>query len=520
MPLSGKNPELNFAQQVSFVDSTSGVNVTPGEAADRGVVEVQLAVTGTASGSWIKIYPYVNVYDQQGTDDFTNCVFDPVDDGNNEDSFTDPTDPNRRLGPSSTCFPEFTFVRQGQTDYRKQFDVTDIGAASDGPGLQGCSGAGCLPANTPLVISNPGTWVRPRFSLVPFAGREIRLRFLYTSIEIGVTQTMDLFFGRPDTVGDDGWYIDDIHIDQALGNALTLSPDTASIVPIPCGTCASVTAVLTATPNPTSGPGQVTTLSAKDSAATGCIDGIVQFKFFIDVNLNGSFDAGVDTVLRDWTDNSTFVDAPGVDTAYGVQTRCSTNFLCHSAVASPDVSNLLVTVGCPQSPVALKASFNQTIKVNKVPTNATIVWPNPEFVFAIKGDLTSSRFCTGAGGGLQRACYADADCTTNVGSGGGGVCGVASVIAPATLLLEPAPPPAPGSFSTFNGTVISCLANDLLLTSVTDAVGHSAGQGVYYLVRGKVKHNCNEVGFGYTTQHPRERVGRDAQIFAAPNACP
>jgi hypothetical protein len=95
MPLSGANAELNFAQQVSLVENSAGVNVTSGEAVDRGVVEVQLASTGVPSGSWIKIYPYVNVYDQQGENDFSNCIFDPVDDGNNEDSFFDPTDPAR-----------------------------------------------------------------------------------------------------------------------------------------------------------------------------------------------------------------------------------------------------------------------------------------------------------------------------------------------------------------------------------------------------------------------------------------
>jgi hypothetical protein len=131
---------------VSFVDAASGLDVA-GRGSDRGVVEVRLSSAGVAIGDWIKIHPYVNVYDEQGTDDFSSCLFDPTDDGNDEDSFFDPADPTRRLGPSSTCYPEFAFVRQGQTDHTKTFDVNDVGNASDGPGLQGCSTpVTCLPA--------------------------------------------------------------------------------------------------------------------------------------------------------------------------------------------------------------------------------------------------------------------------------------------------------------------------------------------------------------------------------------
>ena len=311
IPLAGASPQLNFAQQVSFVDSSAGVNVSPGEGVDRGVVEVQRTLGGVAQGSWIKIYPFENGYDEQGTDDFSNCVFDPTDDGNTETDFFDPGDPNRRLGPSSTCFPEFCFVHQGQTDYRKRFDQTDIGNASDGPGLQGCfntctllssractdnadcsgfgaCGTGCLPPNTTTTINNPGTWVRPRFDLSAFAANSLNLRFLFSSIEIGSTEYMDGFFGRPDLSGDDGWYIDDINIAEAIDTPLTLSTDTATIAsPLPCGACGTITAVLDATPASLPAPGQIVTLTAKQSTADKCINGILQYQFWNDVNGNG-----------------------------------------------------------------------------------------------------------------------------------------------------------------------------------------------------------------------------------------
>src|SRR4029079_16688370 len=103
---------------------------------DRGIVQVQLANSSAQGvGSWRKIAPYENLYETQTTDNYTNCLFDPVDDGNTEDDYFDPTDPERRLGPSSTCAPEFSFSRQGAIFYADTFDAADIHHASDGPGL-------------------------------------------------------------------------------------------------------------------------------------------------------------------------------------------------------------------------------------------------------------------------------------------------------------------------------------------------------------------------------------------------
>ena len=69
-------------------------------------------------------------------------LFDPTDDGSTEDDFFDETDPERRLGPSSLCFPEFVFVHQGDTD--EPFQVNNIGRATEaGSGLAGNTGDGC-----------------------------------------------------------------------------------------------------------------------------------------------------------------------------------------------------------------------------------------------------------------------------------------------------------------------------------------------------------------------------------------
>ena len=357
LPLSGANAELSFAQQVAFVDNATYPGVSPGESLQQGVVEIKPSTPPTAP--WIKIYPYSNVYDQQGTDDFPNCMFDPTDDGNNEDSFFDPTDPDRRLGPSSTCYPEFAFVRQGQTDYRKRFDSTDIGLAGDGPGLEGCSNpptAACLPANTPGAVNNPGTWVRTRFSMAPYAGRQISVRFLSTAIEIGSTAYMDSFFGRPNVTGDDGWYIDDIRWTSGPSGAspllalpITLSIDAATIgSPLACGACSAITPALAATPSSLGAPGSLVTVSAGNSTANACLSGVLQYQFWNNADENGTVGDLADVLLRDWTDNSAFVDAPLMTTQYAVKVRCSSDTSCDTAT---NFSILTVSVTCPAVPV-------------------------------------------------------------------------------------------------------------------------------------------------------------------------
>lgn len=217
-PCSPALPTLAFKQQVSFIDSRT-VNASPEEAADRGVVMLQLAdAAGEPVGFWTKLEPYLNRYDQFGTDDYTNCMFDPVDDGTTEDDFFDPTDPYRRLGPSSTCYPERTFVHLGDTD--DPFDPANVGNA-DGPGLQGSSG--------------PGTWVESRVDLSRYRGRSVRLRFLTTSLAVGSAETWEQIFQHNPDPGDDGWWIDDVSVSHTLDvpSAVTVDTNDNSSLPLP-----------------------------------------------------------------------------------------------------------------------------------------------------------------------------------------------------------------------------------------------------------------------------------------------
>ena len=60
---------LSFKHQISLMDSRSSFT-TPGETVDRGVVMAQFADGGGSPvGDWIKLFPFQNPYDQQGTDD-------------------------------------------------------------------------------------------------------------------------------------------------------------------------------------------------------------------------------------------------------------------------------------------------------------------------------------------------------------------------------------------------------------------------------------------------------------------
>jgi hypothetical protein len=473
LPLAGAGPELSWKHQVSLIDNRNITNIPVGQSTDRGVVQIQNADgAGNPVGDWVNLEAFENDRDQQGTDNFANCTFDPVDDGNNEDVFFDPSDPLRRLGPSSTCFPEFSFARAGHTDWRLDFNPANIGLAGDGPGLQGNQGGG---------FRNPGTWVSPKVNLTGFAGRAVRIRFLATSIELAGSQLWDNLFAVDNVVGDDGWFIDDIHIDQAVSSAITLSVDNAVFTGLACGACSLVTPQLTSVPDgtlgdPLDGPGQIVTLDASTSTIDVCNNGIPQYQWWIDTNLNDIVGDAGDTLLRDWTDNATFLDAPQVTTDYGVKVRCSTATSCDTGPGDnpSNATKKRIHVNCPASGNA-KGPFSQAITVNKVNTatiepdsNATVNWTAPASFDLIRGDLIALRASSG----------------------------------------------------NYNGPVAACVANNGNANSVAEATSPgAAGTGIFYLVRPLAAQFCNQTP-GYTTNHPKETAGRDAEIVLDPQACP
>jgi len=212
------SPRLSVVQQVSFADdrltgAPFGTNV------DRGIVMMQRADdAGLPVGDWTRLEPFQNPPDKTNTSAFPNCMFDPIDDGNDEDSFFDPADPLRLLGPSSTCRPERTFSFLGETSL--PFDELRVGGGIGfdneppeyGPGLEGAVGL--------------GTWVESIFDLGRYRGRRIRLRFLTTGMKIGSFENWEQVFAPLNPVpDDDGWFVDAVEVRDTVAAAPTLSVD-------------------------------------------------------------------------------------------------------------------------------------------------------------------------------------------------------------------------------------------------------------------------------------------------------
>jgi hypothetical protein len=320
----GTPPELSWKHQVSLLDWRN-VNAQPGRTADRGWVSLQLAnAVGAPVGNWIRLEPYTNVYDEQSEDNYFNCFFDPIDDGNNEDSVTTrPPDSLRPYGPSSSCYPQFSYAHMGETGLA--FNPSNTGDGQ-GPGLDGASGI--------------GTWVESKVSLFRFRGRSIRFRYQVTGLKAQGAETWEQIFVFNPNPGDDGWWIDDVRITNTLSLPATVVNDTDVFAGVACGAlCNTVTPSLVADPTGLPAPGQVVALSAVASTADKCLNGTIQYRFCISAD-NDCADPQ-DTILRSFTDNPDLIDAPANTTKYAVDVRCSS---LPSCAASTSVT---VPVACP-----------------------------------------------------------------------------------------------------------------------------------------------------------------------------
>ena len=364
----------------------------------------------------MNLQPAQNAYDEQGADNFFNCMFDPVDDGNNEDDFFDPTDPSREFGPSSTCFPEFSWAFMGSVE--GPFAPSNTGHATTPP----------QPSDAPTL--GAGTWVETTVDLSPFRGRRARIRFIVTSIK-GFAETHQDTGNPLIGTSDDGWWIDDVTISETLANPAQLQNDTfalgtcssseqpcieqcrASLAPCsamnPCGagegdcvapcpegetctgpppecgaTCSEVTANVFVEPGQVLNPGSVSTVApgqvvgfdaaapldpetgAQPSSADACHSGVLQFRNCISGDPDGGgpgepdadcADPAIDKILRGWTTNPALSVAPQSTVSYVVEVRCST------ATACLDSQKVEVSVGCPGGANALgpcgRAGFGQ-----------------------------------------------------------------------------------------------------------------------------------------------------------------
>jgi hypothetical protein len=198
-------PELRYWHQISLLDDRALPTTPPSRSADRGVVQYKTVdITGADTSDWIRFEPFQNAYDTQNHDFFNSCMFDPVDDGTTEDDFFDPEDPDRRLGPSSTCHPMFTYSCMGDTD--DPFQVDNICNAATPPRSQDQPDLGT------------GTWVQSKVDLTDLKGRRIKLRFLVSGIKNRYETHDENFEDLNPGPEDDGWWIDDVLIDETLSN--------------------------------------------------------------------------------------------------------------------------------------------------------------------------------------------------------------------------------------------------------------------------------------------------------------
>jgi hypothetical protein len=331
------DPVLSYWHQISLLDHRA-INGNPGRTADRGVVHYQLAdADGSPHGDWIRLEPFQNAYDTQAEDSFFKCMFDPVDDGNTEDDFFDPTDPDRRLGPSSTCYPSLVYSCHGDTD--GAFNTQSVCKATTPPSASDVPELGV------------GTWVQARVDLSGLRGRRIRLRYLVSSVKGALEDWQQQFNFSTNDPRDDGWWIDDIRVDQTLVNPASFIVDPKPNATLPaCGsTCNQVLTRVLVTPPGTvnpgstsiSAPGRVLELNAASpgapSTADRCLSGVLQFRFERDGQL-----------LRSWTGNPIMLDAPvatppATSVTYTVRVRCSTDPSC------VDDEDVVVEVGCPST---------------------------------------------------------------------------------------------------------------------------------------------------------------------------
>ena len=336
---------VSFRHIVSFADDRT-FNVPPGEAADRAIVQAAPAdpVSGNILSSWVTLPAFQNNYANQGTDAFINCKFDPSDDLYNaittlphpdigaprntdnvstEDDYFDPNDPERRLGPSSTCFPAFVFAHMG--DYTSN-DPFDSGRAF----VQGS------PGNT-----GSGIWVESKFSLDAFAGQSVRVRLVFSALELnGPTgNRWAQFFGNQLGNATRGWMVDDFTTSGLVTQPVQLLPDLKTPPPPSCPvdpnpvtpSNEAACGVAVAEPGPdvvSPAPGFLVTLDGGASTLDACVDGFIEFRW----RIGGE-------IVQDWSNDAAFRDNPAFTTGYTLDVRCSVDPEC------TDTQLVQVTIG-------------------------------------------------------------------------------------------------------------------------------------------------------------------------------
>jgi hypothetical protein len=297
-----------------------------------------------------------------------------------------------------------------------------------------CNAATSPAADSHVLASGTGTWIESKINLAAFRGQRMRLRYLVTGHDAGVQDTYEAAFGFNPDPRDDGWWLDQVAVSETLQNPAELRVDDKILAHCageigvgcyteqdcienntsgPCqgdapqcgptcvpgtspGPATPLVAEITTDPDETGGaldellvaPGQAIALDASASTGT-CLDGALHYRF--------SKDGGT-TVLRSFSANPIYIDAPQVDTDFLVEIRCSADgpdYACSDPGTSPDAAKTVdVDVHCPGA----GSEFETILAQDAV----TWVWTTPVSFELLQGDLGgvstySGMISTGAG---------------------------------------------------------------------------------------------------------------------------
>lgn len=362
----GPTSRLEFWHIIQMLDDDS-IGAEAGTSLGGGQVQISLK-EGPAGlfGKWRTLTPSCNGYNSLVQESYTICQFDPGDDA--------------ALGVDETmCNGQPVWSDIGDV----QATAAVCGADSDGNGQNDCgeiASTVCpvLPGGTPDTVSlgsiGAGVWARSQFDLSPFAGREVRLRWIGT-VAGGWDFGMDRSALEPDTgsarqyfEADDGWWIDDIVLTGLLAAPSVIVPDPAfgpnTLTGSPAGESASLVGpVADLAPQNPANCG-VITLSLADSVAYGvnrllgseapqrsvrldarqstagddpgsgilegaCARGLLEFRFSRLDSLGAVLD-----VIKGFSPAGVVNVRPLADTVYRVEAHCSSDLAC---VAGQDV---------------------------------------------------------------------------------------------------------------------------------------------------------------------------------------
>ncbi|MBP7146104.1 MAG: S8 family serine peptidase [Acidobacteria bacterium] len=347
--------------------------------------------TNTSSGpnfyprgneKWEPLHAYFSPEQSFRLNNWINCMYDPSDDGNNENMFFENS---VRTGPSSTCAPEPVDTCVGRTKEEFTADLPNILGFPCWPetgeeGKEGKTGNG------------PGKWIQKKFDLRPWRGQRVLFRFHHSPGGIPGYEYAEAL----STIGvinrDDGWFIDDINITGlATGGSLaidstgagspqlcptsnctTMDPSAAAIPyprndrnlqPKPAVACTDVNTtecdfdkdgtVDTGTNTGDSdAAGRPFILDAQYTSADQCLEGAIEYRF-----RDGA------TVLQDWSTNREHLVDPAVTTTYTVDARCSSAPACAGSVTL----TINVPGGIPQCQIVVDS-------VRLASNKSTISW--------------------------------------------------------------------------------------------------------------------------------------------------